>query len=200
MRQTLWVVALTCLTACNEDPASDAGTGSNDARPTDAAPFDATGHEDGGSPDAREADASMSEVADATPLDAEHVDAGLVDAGITDTGTSDADITDLGPLDAEVPDAEPVDAAPRPDEALVTRYCNCVFLNCHDLYHEVWGEDEVTARLTCLEVGAELPLAEMPVEQGDAIECRLHHCALAVNEPERACPAALGQSLCVEDQ
>lgn len=176
-----------------ETPGRDSQVGSPDAQPPDG------GQRDGGpdagvaEPDALPPDAAPPDGA----LDAA-LDMAIADAGPPDAGEPDMGAPDMAPPDMAPPDMAPTDAGPRPDEALVTRYCNCVFLNCHDLYHEVWGEDEVTARLTCLEVGAELPLAGEPMEAGHSIECRLQYCARAMNEPEQSCPPALGLEICVE--
>jgi hypothetical protein len=66
-------------------------------------------------------------------------------------------------------------------------YCDCMFLNCHDLYHEIWGGDEGNARAECLLEANATPHAVGPATHGDSIECRLFYCE---NEPSRDCTNA----------
>ncbi len=70
-------------------------------------------------------------------------------------------------------------------------YCDCMFLQCHDLYHDVWGSDEGTSRQECLREAEATPHATGAAVSGDSIECRLHYCE---NEPTRNCAHAAVQT------
>ena len=73
-------------------------------------------------------------------------------------------------------------------------YCDCMFLNCHDLYHDIWGEEELGAREECLREAEATPLEGVPAVSGDSIECRLHYCE---EEPMRSCrTAAVQDAVC----
>lgn len=67
---------------------------------------------------------------------------------------------------------------PEPDvrEFAARDYCDCMFLKCHDLYHELWEEDEVVARQACLHEAEATPVNGGETQSGDFIECRLHFC------------------------
>jgi hypothetical protein len=78
----------------------------------------------------------------------------------------------------------------------VASYCACMLSSCHDLYHELWGEDEIAAQQACTDEAAVLPEAGMDVQAGNFLECRAHFCGLA-SEDEAQCHAAAGHVTCV---
>ncbi len=83
------------------------------------------------------------------------------------------------------------------NEALYDAYCTCMLFSCHDHYHDAWTEDEMVAREMCLEVAAGVPIADMPVEAGDFLECRIAWCQMSSSEDDPAvCPAAMGGAPC----
>ena len=75
-------------------------------------------------------------------------------------------------------------------------YCDCMFLSCHDIYHDTWGHDEIGARAECVREAEAVPVVGEPVTAGDAIECRLFYCE---NEPLRDCSSAgVANNVCRE--
>lgn len=139
----------------------------------------------------------------AVRLDAQPPDEGVGDAAAFDRGAADSALPDGGApdsaLDAQHLDASPPDASPDmdPPDPLSTEYCDCIFLWCHDLYHEVWGEDEGIARARCFQVAASLPRAGEPVEEGNSIECRIHWCDVVFElDDESLCGRVAGFEVC----
>ncbi len=76
-----------------------------------------------------------------------------------------------------------------------TDYCNCMLENCHDQYHELWGEDHQGGEAMCEAAAEAVPSGGKPAMSGDSLECRLHFCALAPADPA-ACASALGAAPC----
>ena len=81
------------------------------------------------------------------------------------------------------------------DEALVLGYCECMIVNCHDPFHDVYGEDDLTATMACREDAATWPQYGESIDQGDFIECRIEACVAAAEDPS-SCDAALGGPPC----
>jgi hypothetical protein len=69
--------------------------------------------------------------------------------------------------------------------------------SCHDAYHDTYGPDtdEPAARANCLSTAEALPVAGMPVDQGNFIECRIHYCEIGDADPN-ACDSSVGQASC----
>jgi len=83
------------------------------------------------------------------------------------------------------------------EATLVEDYCTCMLFQCHLHYHDVWGSDEVAARLACLDEASGVPEAGAPQDAGNSLECRLHFCEMSTSEDDpEVCPAALGASPC----
>lgn len=76
-----------------------------------------------------------------------------------------------------------------------TDYCNCMLENCHDQYHELWGEDHQGSEAMCKAAAEAAPSIGMPAMSGDSLECRLHFCTLGHDDPA-ACASALGAAPC----
>lgn len=74
--------------------------------------------------------------------------------------------------------------------------CSCLLANCHDPYHDKWGENEMTAEQSCLTEVEALPVNGSDIEMGNFIECRAHFCELAADD-ESVCPNALGEAVCM---
>ena len=97
------------------------------------------------------------------------------------------DDADAGDVSIDIPtDLEITEAA--------TDYCDCVFLNCHDDYHDKWGADEGVARNGCLVEASQI--AQTGTGEGDHLTCRQTFCADAETD-ETQCNAALGNSVCI---
>lgn len=99
------------------------------------------------------------------------------------------------------PDAgHPADAgAPDPGvDPLVRRYCDCMLVTCHDLYHELYGAEEEVARANCFAVAAAQPRAGALVREGRFLECRLWACGEAERDPAFCHPAG-GGGVCSEE-
>jgi hypothetical protein len=62
-----------------------------------------------------------------------------------------------------------------------------MLVTCHDLYHVVWGADEVEARRACFAAAAAL--------SGEAFACRRAACAAAADD-EAACARAFPDASC----
>ena len=92
--------------------------------------------------------------------------------------------------DAGITPPPPDAGSPNEPSAAVQALCACVLATCHDLYHQIYGLDEVAARLGCWRQASRLP-AETRV-------CRANACAGAprVDEPD-ACARALGEAACL---
>ncbi len=80
-------------------------------------------------------------------------------------------------------------------DAPVTDYCNCMLENCHDQYHERWGEDHQGGEAMCKAAAEAVPSIGVPAMSGDSLECRLHFCTLGHDDPA-ACASALGAAPC----
>lgn len=74
-------------------------------------------------------------------------------------------------------------------------YCDCLLVNCHEPYHDMWGESDVDAAMNCREAAAEVPQNGAPTMEGDFLECRIAHCELAADDAMQ-CDAALGAAPC----
>lgn len=81
------------------------------------------------------------------------------------------------------------------DEALVLGYCECMIVNCHDPFHDLYGEDDLTATMACREDAATWPQYGESIDEGDFIECRIEACVAAAEDPT-SCDAALGGPPC----
>lgn len=81
-------------------------------------------------------------------------------------------------------------AAPTPMD-----YCDCMLVACHDYYHDHWGDDHDASLTACLAEAEGVPVAGMPVTEGNFFECRYHYCGEAFSEPAR-CTEAAGMGLC----
>lgn len=102
----------------------------------------------------------------------------------------DAAREDMGVPDAAV-DAAPDADRPRP----LSDYCACMLDRCHDTFHRLWGEDDGTARVVCLQRAARL--------SAETLACRAAVCQAAPVLPDNAedatlCAGAVGDGLCAE--
>ncbi len=81
----------------------------------------------------------------------------------------------------------------------VLDYCDCMLNSvCHDLYHEIWTDDEIVARETCIAEAEALPESGDAPDAGNSLECRLHWCLEAdAAEDEALCQAAAGLDVCL---
>lgn len=77
--------------------------------------------------------------------------------------------------------------------ALERSYCDCMLLNCHDEFHQVWGVDDVEARDNCRAEISQVPSVGSDTTTGNSQECRVHFCEVAA---ERNCDAAMGLNTC----
>ena len=82
-------------------------------------------------------------------------------------------------------------------DAAAETYCNCMLVNCHDDFHERYGEGDVVALPACYEAAAAFPTVGMDAMSGDSLECRMHFCNEAAADGS-ACAAALGDEICVD--
>lgn len=81
-------------------------------------------------------------------------------------------------------------------DEVVKGYCDCMFLRCHDFYHEKWGEDELKAREGCLEEGRMVPRSgDLSSERGHNLECRLNQCRV-VEKDSPECERAASTLVC----
>jgi len=78
----------------------------------------------------------------------------------------------------------------------VTEYCNCMLINCHEPFHDRWGEGDPEALAGCSEEAGALPRAAPGATSGDSLECRRFHCERAAVDDMASCPAALGDEVC----
>jgi len=81
-------------------------------------------------------------------------------------------------------------------DAAAQEYCNCLLVNCHDDFHERYGEGDVVALPACYEAAAAIPMVGMEAMSGDSLECRMHFCNEAAGDAS-ACAAALGDEVCI---
>jgi hypothetical protein len=116
---------------------------------------------------------------------------GTTEQGTTEHGTTEHGTTEQGTTEHGTHDGIETSAD---DPAVV--YCSCVFSNCHDAYHEKWGEDEMASEAACLMEAEALPVNGSDIEMGNFIECRMHFCELAADD-ESLCANALGDAVCV---
>ena len=79
----------------------------------------------------------------------------------------------------------------------VAEYCNCMLVNCHDPFHDRWGETDMEAIANCAAEAGALPRAEPTAEAGNSLECRMTHCQRAMTNAATECPAALGDAICM---
>jgi hypothetical protein len=170
LTKTWWAVAcaLALAAACDDEDAGVLVAGDASVAPDAGHTHgDDAGHAD---------DAGHTHEADAAAPDAGHTHE--VDAAAPDAGhTPEAD-------GGDVPADGGADAGTPPDPAVVA-YCDCMLVTCHDLYHMVWGADEVEARNACFEAAA-----------GDeALACHMRACHDAIDDEAR-CPAAGGVEIC----
>lgn len=108
------------------------------------------------------------------------------------------DLESIAPPDAALPDMGLVDAGAPPMEDAgrlrpLSTYCTCMLDRCHDTFHGLWGEDDDTARIVCLQQAARL--------SPDALSCRQAVCSSAPLLPDDAedavlCAGAVGSGLC----
>lgn len=103
------------------------------------------------------------------------------DVGVVDAGTQDGGV-------------DPPDATPDADRPTPLRdYCECMLARCHDTYHRLWGEDDATAGVVCLQRAARLDEAVRV--------CRQTVCEAAPLRPDGSeepvlCAGAVGDGLC----
>lgn len=100
----------------------------------------------------------------------------------------DAERLDMGVVDASPPPREDA-GRPRP----LSTYCTCMLEHCHDTFHRLWGEDDGTARIVCLQQAARL--------SPETLSCRQAVCDSAPILPDNAedavlCAGAVGDGLC----
>lgn len=164
----LAVVALVLLTACgSSDSGTTAGTTTGSTADTPSGPTTAAAStSDGETGDATHA-TDASETAAVTTSETTHA--------THDTHATELDTTGGG---------SPAD-----------EYCECMLVNCHDLYHATWGEDHRASEAMCAAYAASVPSVGVPATSGDSIECRLHFCTLGLDDPS-ACDSALGGAPC----
>ncbi len=95
----------------------------------------------------------------------------------------------------EVPDV----GGDHPEDSV--EHCECLLINCHDPFHELYGVDDAEAIAACLVATNPLPRAGAPAETGDSVECRQHHCeaALEMMGDAELCAAALGTNAVCAD-
>lgn len=106
-----------------------------------------------------------------------------------DMGTPDAGVSDGGRPPHDAGPMRPDDGRPRP----LSDYCNCMLTRCHDTYHRLWGEDDTTARVVCLQRAARLEDVDLA--------CRRTVCETAPERPDGSedavlCAGAVGDGLC----
>ena len=66
--------------------------------------------------------------------------------------------------------------------------------NCHDQYHDTWGEDHKASEAACLMEADALPMNGSDIDMGNFIECRQHFCDMAASD-EALCANALGDAV-----
>jgi hypothetical protein len=114
----------------------------------------------------------------------------------SDTGASTADDHGSEEHGSEEHGSEEHGTAETTADDPVAAYCSCVFNNCHEPYHEKWGENEITSEEACHAEAEALPVNGSDIEMGNFIECRMHFCELAADD-ESVCPNALGDAVCM---
>lgn len=76
-------------------------------------------------------------------------------------------------------------------------YCACMLVDCHDDYHDNWGEDHMIAEMMCLDFFNGFASAGMSTKEGANQECIAAHCEAAMmGEP--TCDSAMGMGVCVD--
>lgn len=118
-------------------------------------------------------------------------------ATTTDAATSHASHASHadGSTDATDTTATTTSTTTTTGDSPATDYCNCMLENCHDEYHELWGEDHQGGEAMCKAAAEAVPSIGMPAMSGDSLECRLHFCTLGHDDPA-ACASALGAAPC----
>ena len=96
------------------------------------------------------------------------------DSSTTATPTSTSTTTPSGSSSSGDPQTDP----------MVLAMCQCLLINCHDPYHEQYGETDFDAAIACNEDGDSLPLEG----DGDSVQCRLDACSMS------DCEAGLGMA------
>lgn len=144
-----------------------------------------------GPPDGGDDDAGDTVADDGGPDDAgapPSVDGGEVDDGGLQPPTDAGPAADAGRDDAgAVNDAGANDAGVEVTEEAIA-YCECVFVACHDDFHETFGVDDLASIEACNVFASGLPTVGMDVVSGDSLECRQHWC----DAQPADCPSALG--------
>ena len=79
----------------------------------------------------------------------------------------------------------------------VAAYCSCMLINCHEPFHDRWGETDMEALANCTAEAEALPRAGSSVDTGNSLECRAVHCDRAAANAATECPAALGDTICM---
>jgi hypothetical protein len=97
-------------------------------------------------------------------------------------------------------DAGALDAGAAADAGVVitpeaTAYCECVFVACHDDFHETFGIDDLESIAACQTFASALPTVGMVVLTGNNLECRQHWCDAVPTD----CPSALGLNATCSD-
>lgn len=77
--------------------------------------------------------------------------------------------------DAQSPDVGASDTGVVTSAAART-YCECVFVACHDPFHEKFGADDVASIAACEAEASALPVAGSEQMSGNSIECRQYQC------------------------
>jgi hypothetical protein len=116
-------------------------------------------------------------------------------ATTTDAGTSHVSHASHGDGSTAAADTTAAITTTTGDTTPVTDYCNCMLENCHDQYHELWGEDHQGGEAMCKAAAEAVPSVGKPAMSGDSLECRLHFCTIGHDYPP-ACPRALGAAPC----
>lgn len=95
---------------------------------------------------------------------------GCEDHGVSPDLSYDAgDVGEVGPANAT--------------EEQAVDFCDCMFSECHDYYHDKWGQDESISRAGCLAEARRQVSLGRPSQNEPSIECRQHYCdALGGNE------------------
>ena len=110
-----------------------------------------------------------------------------VDEPVADDTDAAADRHD----DDQADDAPTDDTDAALDSASAGALCACLFASCHDAYHLVWGEDEITASQSCSSAASDWLAVE-----GEA-ECRMEACERVTDDDVSACDQALSDETCV---
>lgn len=125
--------------------------------------------------------------------------------GSTTTATTDVSTTDgstastsTGVATTEAPDTTTEAASSTTggsstgggDPPPLTEYCDCMLGECHDQYHDKFGEDHEAAEAMCIAYAESIPSVGMPAMSGDSIECYYWACT------QGDCESAFGGGAC----